>query len=285
MINVGLTEMHGIVQEYSACPPEGISYSVVETDIRVSQYVFKSAAKGVYARVNSKKYDIIEAPLFPILTDQPWIYTPAHFSSAGAFDFFGLPTPRTIKMLYVKHLLRQNNLKKLLFKSEFGRQSLLEYGGISDSVIVSKTDVVYPVIRQVPDSMIVYQNKDINILFVGEFFRKGGANVVDAFLRLNKEYNNLKLTICSSENFQTSNQKLKEEYLRKINTCDNIIIGFVERDKLMTNILPNTDIYLCPTYKEAWGFSIQEAMAYGIPIVTTNINAIPEMVEHGTSHL
>lgn len=283
MIKVGITEMHGIAQEYSQFPPEGVEYSPIETSDRITKRIFKSAAKGVYAYAYSPGNDILEAPLFPVITTQPWIYTPAHFSSAGSFDFFGMPTPRFMKMYFAKGLLLRENFKKLIFKSEFGRNSLYEYGGIKSNILLDKTSVVHPVVRRIPDESIVYQNVNINLLFVGEFLRKGGANVVDAFIRLDKEYDGLTLTICSSSKFQTSNDDLKKRYLKKIDNHNNIEMIFVNRDVLFTEILPKADIYLCPTYREAWGFSIQEAMAFGIPVVATNISAIPEIIEDGVS--
>jgi len=282
-INVGITEMHGIAREYSRFPPNGVTYSQVPTNDKWTKLVFRSAAKGVYAYVKSPIHDIIEAPLFPVITSQPLIYTPAHFSSAGAFNLFGIPTPRFIKMLFSKGILERENFKKLLFKSEHGRRSLLEYGGIEDDIIEKKTDVVYPCVRPVPDSLIEYRENTINLLFVGEFFRKGGANVVDAFLKLNNEFESIQLIICSSINPRTKNNELAKEYLEKIEKCKNIKIELVERERLLNEIIPMSDIYLCPTYQEAWGFSIQEAMAYGRAIVTTDISAIPEMIENNRS--
>jgi|SRR5690554_1567908 len=282
-INVGITEMHGIAQEYSKFPPEGVVYSEVFPNDKYTKRIFRSAAKGVYAYVNAPNHDIIEAPLFPVLTNQPLIYTPAHFSSAGAFDFFGVPTPRFIKMMFAKRFLERDNFKKLIFKSEFGRKSLLEYGGIDCRSILDKTDVIYPCIRPIPDTMIEYRNNKINLLFVGEFLRKGGANVVDAFLRLNQEFDDLTLTICSSRSIQSKNTPLINEYLKKIDNCKNITMEFVDRERLIGEIIPQSDIYLCPTYQESWGFSIQEAMAYGRAVIATDISAIPEMIENNKS--
>src|SRR5690554_4450651 len=212
-INVGITEMHGIAQEYSKFPPEGVVYSEVFPNDKYTKRIFRSAAKGVYAYVNAPNHDIIEAPLFPVITNQPLIYTPAHFSSAGAFDFFGVPTPRFIKMAFARKFLERENLKKLIFKSEYGMRSLLEYGGISCESILRKTEVIHPCIRSIPDSLIEYRNNEINLLFVGEFLRKGGANVVDTFIRLNNEFDNITLTICANRNIQTQNRTLANEYL------------------------------------------------------------------------
>ncbi|PPI79365.1 glycosyltransferase [Marinobacter flavimaris] len=284
-IKVGLTEMHGIAQEYAKFPPEGVDYFPVETSDQFTRRVFKSAAKGVFAQVKPNNMDIIEAPLFPILTKQPWIYTPAHFSSIGSYDLLGLPTPRFIKMLLAKRILKADNFKKLIFKSQYGLTSLLDYGNITDKDILAKTEVIYPAVRDIPDEKIAYREERLNFLFVGEFFRKGGANVVDAFLKLREKYDHISLTICSNKSLQTSNRTMAQEYLNKIDQCPAIEIGFYDRETLMEKIIPESDIYLCPTYQEAWGFSIQEAMAYGRTIITSDISAIPEMITDNESGL
>jgi len=45
--------------------------------------------------------------------------------------------------------------------------------------------------------------------------------------------------------------------------------------------LSNADIYVLPSYNEQMPMSILEAMAYGLPIVSTHVAGIPEMVEDG----
>jgi glycosyltransferase involved in cell wall biosynthesis len=280
MIKVGITEMHGIAHEYSMFPAEGVSYSPIDPQPKFTDRIFRSEAKGVLSYFHSKAHDILEAPLFPILTKQPWIFTPGHFASAVGFNLFGLPTPRAVRLRIIKHLMLQDNFKKLLFKSQVGKETLRSYGGITDPQIWNKTEVVYPAVREVEESKIRFQDHQINILFVGEFLRKGGANTVDAFLELAKEYSHIHLRVCSFGKFQTRNQALQNEYLGKIHNSDRISFGFVDRETLMNEVMPNTDIYLCPTYQETWGYSIEEAMAFGIPVVATKHFAIPEMIEH-----
>ena len=57
----------------------------------------------------------------------------------------------------------------------------------------------------------------------------------------------------------------------------------VSKRDLHEKIFPATDIFLLPTRAEAYGMSIFEAMSYGIPVVSSNISAIPEVVEDGFS--
>ena len=40
------------------------------------------------------------------------------------------------------------------------------------------------------------------------------------------------------------------------------------------------DVAVLPSYREAHGLAVLEAMALGRPVVATNVGGIPEMVEH-----
>lgn len=46
------------------------------------------------------------------------------------------------------------------------------------------------------------------------------------------------------------------------------------------NLLLAADLFIFPTYFEGFPFAILEAMAYGLPVITTNVNGIPEIIEH-----
>ena len=78
---------------------------------------------------------------------------------------------------------------------------------------------------------------------------------------------------------------MRRRYLEKIRTNPGILFGRVSRQEMLETILPETSVYLLPTYNEAFGFAILESMPYGIPVVATNQLAIPEMIEHGKSGL
>jgi glycosyltransferase involved in cell wall biosynthesis len=54
------------------------------------------------------------------------------------------------------------------------------------------------------------------------------------------------------------------------------------------NVLPllhSLDILVCASHEEAFPISILEAMSVGLPIVATNVNGIPEAIEHNESGL
>ena len=56
------------------------------------------------------------------------------------------------------------------------------------------------------------------------------------------------------------------------------LIGEIERAEICTKLSQN-DIFLFPTYTEGFPLSILEAMSVGIPIITTKVGAIYDILE------
>lgn len=264
-IRVGLTEAHGMAKEVSQFPADGVEYSF---------------------RHQSDDVDLVEAVLSPVRTTSRWVYSLAHLAEGCGFEEAGTARPRAERVASLMQLLTSPNFKKLIFWSNAGYATLGGYGGIDPSELAGKVTVVYPAVRRVPDALIGYRNRDLRLLFSGEFFRKGGVHVVDAFARARKRYPGISLTVCCDErnDFKTPDRSLRTEYLNKVNTLPGIISkGRIDRDQLLNEIYPTTDILLVPSYVETFGMAILEAMAFGIPVISTNHFAIPEMIQNGVN--
>jgi glycosyltransferase involved in cell wall biosynthesis len=284
-IRIALTEQHGVAMEYSRFPPDGIEYEFIRP-LPSTYRAIRSPIKGYLGRYATKEHHLIEAVMSPILTKNKWIYYLENMEAAAAFSLIGCPLPKAIRIAFIKRLVLKDNCKKLIFWSNAGKETLRTYGKINDTRTLRKVAVVYPGIREVSDDHVRFNSNDnINLLFSGDFFRKGGVNVIDTFERAQRIFPNIRLRLCCDEqlDFNTKNISLRNEYLNKIKRNAGIIPGRTPRSDIINNILPKTDIYLLPTYVEAFGYAILEAMAYGIPVIATNHFAIPEMVEHNRS--
>lgn len=284
MIRVGLTEKHGMAAEQAQFPPEGVEYSFPAV-MRAGSRIFTSPIKGYLSKFDLSGCDIVESVISPVITEKPWVYSLACYQEALAFDYFGVRTPRFLRNLFMQNLLCRENCKKLVFWSEAGKQTLKTYAGISNQTIWEKSVAVYPGIRSVDPALIRFNDDKVNILFSGDFFRKGGANVIDAFEEAQKRFPHISLRVCCDEkiDFNTSNEEMRQHYLDKIRSNPDITFGRVSRERMINEILPDTDIYLLPTYAETFGFAVLEAMAFGIPVISTNHMAIPEMIVDGES--
>ena len=287
-IRVGFTEGHGMAQEQSLVPADGVEYSFLRRLPRSRLRLIGSPIKGFLDAYDPAGVDLIEAVLCPIRTKSRWVYSLAHFAEACAFDVAGAPVPRMMRVAYIKSLLLRPNFKKLLFWSKAALDTLESYGGVDRSTLLGKETVVYPAVRRVADDLVRFGDRDLRLFFSGDFFRKGGVHVVDAFDRARRRYPGISLTLCCDEqiDFNTPDQSLRAEYLNKINTTPGIVNrGRISREVLMSEVYPDTDIFLMPSYVEAFGMAIVEAMAFGIPVISTNYFAIPEIIEDGVSGL
>src|SRR5262245_17191893 len=274
--------------EASQSPPDGVEYSFLKPSGPGARWM-RSPIKGYFGRYDTAEHDLIEAVLSPIATASRWIYSCEDLPAAAAFSVYGAPVPRSWRVKWLAHTLLKDNCRKTVFWSEAGRRTIATYARIDDERFLNKTTVVYPAVRKAPDApQGVRAGSEVRFLFSGDFFRKGGVNVVDAFERARQRYPGIQLTLCCSEqiDFNTPNVSLRAEYLAKIAGMPGIeSLGRIPRQQLLTTVLPRTDVYLLPTYNETFGMAVLEAMAFGIPVISMNHQAIPEMVEHEFSGL
>lgn len=66
-----------------------------------------------------------------------------------------------------------------------------------------------------------------------------------------------------------------EDLCRELNLCDEI--RFVGKQEQMEDILAIADLFLLPSEYESFGLAALEAMAAGVPIVTTNAGGLSEI--------
>lgn len=109
--------------------------------------------------------------------------------------------------------------------------------------------------------------KTKNILFVGvNWERKGGPELVEAFKIVQKKHPDARLTIvgCSP--------------VLNIPNCD--VVGKVPLDEV-SKFYGRAAIFCLPTKREPFGIVFIEAASHKLPIVSTKIGALPELVSDG----
>jgi N-acetyl-alpha-D-glucosaminyl L-malate synthase BshA len=70
-----------------------------------------------------------------------------------------------------------------------------------------------------------------------------------------------------------------EELCRSLEICNDI--RFLGKQDQMDEILSITDLFILPSQYESFGLSALEAMACGVPVISTNAGGLPEINEHG----
>ncbi len=72
-----------------------------------------------------------------------------------------------------------------------------------------------------------------------------------------------------------------EQECRQQGYCDDI--HFIGKTKNIGRFLANADLFILPSQTESFGLAALEAMAAGIPVISTNSGGLPEVNQHGFS--
>ena len=119
-----------------------------------------------------------------------------------------------------------------------------------------------------------------SFVFVGRIVGDKGINeLVEAFVRLNKEYPETKLSLVG--NYEADLDPLKPETVEAIETniCINAC-GAKYGDELLTEYM-KSDCFVMPSYREGFPNTVMEAGAMGLPSIVTDINGSREIIING----
>ena len=121
-------------------------------------------------------------------------------------------------------------------------------------------------------------------IFVGRIVGDKGINeLVDAFVKLNKEYPSTKLILVG--NYEVKLDPIKPETIKIIeeNPCIDAC-GPKFSDDLLKEYI-KSHCFVMPSYREGFPNTVMEAGAMGLPSVVTDINGSREIVIHGENGL
>ena len=114
----------------------------------------------------------------------------------------------------------------------------------------------------------------IRLLFLGLIGeRKGVFDLLHVIKALNKKGYSIQLYIGGNGDVG----RLKNEIISLDLEEKVFFLGWVGSEK-KDSLFKNSDIYVLPSYGEGMPMSIIEAMSYGLPIVSTWVGGIPELV-------
>lgn len=127
--------------------------------------------------------------------------------------------------------------------------------------------------------LLEYQNdtNKIQLLFLGKICDHKGVFDLIEYLRFNPFFlnNQIELLIGGNGEVERLKQIISDPcFKNNIQYC-----GWVQED-LKVQLLSNCDIYILPSYFEGLPVSILEAMAFGKPIIATNVGGVPSIVRN-----
>lgn len=122
---------------------------------------------------------------------------------------------------------------------------------------------------------------DVFFLFAGKFYEKKNiALLIDAFLTLAKECNHVYLFLVGSGKLEASIrekiQSLETSVSKRIQ-----LLPFQDQEQ-MKLIYRFADVFILPSLSETWGLSVNESLASGTPVVTSDkCGSSFDLVEEG----
>lgn len=190
-------------------------------------------------------------------------------SHASQFKVYFSEVDENTRKWIIKTLRKADVLIAL---SESWKKWFTEIGVNENQIIVLHNITAYPQIEKSTRNV----GAPIRFLFMGEIgLRKGVFDIIRA-LAENKE------ELYGKVEFRIGGNKNEEKLLTAIkhNGLENIVSfeGFVTGDKKV-ELLNWADIYILPSFNEGLPISILEAMSYSMPIISTPVGGIPEVVD------
>ncbi|MCM8810626.1 MAG: glycosyltransferase family 4 protein, partial [Candidatus Omnitrophica bacterium] len=116
------------------------------------------------------------------------------------------------------------------------------------------------------------------LLFVGAIEpKKNIPKLIDAFIIVKEKFPELKLVLCGKIGWKAEifYKKMKDlpEKIKK----DIILTGYVPVSDL-PYLYNGCEVFVYPSLYEGFGSPVVEAMSCGVPVVTSNISSLPEVV-------
>lgn len=205
-----------------------------------------------------------------------------------------------IDMAYMMHVPIVNHIHGAEFNDFFvavgkKKQSLIKRCYNKCSVLIALSDEWKDNLSRIVDSnkIVVIPNysklhpealdrradssKDVKILFLGELgYRKGGYDIPEIAKELGGSVSNWEMILAGSgapEDEDAIRNRVSELGLEKKISFP----GWV-RDEAKDMLLKEADIFFLPSYNEGMPMSILDACGYALPIVSSEVGGIPQVV-------
>jgi glycosyltransferase involved in cell wall biosynthesis len=190
-------------------------------------------------------------------------------------------------------LLAMDRAARVYVFSRWARDVNLRWGADP-----GKVEVVAPGFP-VPPSSNREHGDGFSFLFLGtDFERKGGFDVLEAFEQVAERHARARLVVAGSDPRRRNPDRLIHEWVgekrraRVLSKLEHLerrglvrLHGPVPSSVVKATLYPAADAFVMPTLAEGFGFTNVEAMSYALPVISSHVGPIPEVVEDGRTGL
>ena len=247
-------------------------------------------------------FDLVHVHAHParLRTKAPVVMSEGSSSAVYLADYLGWPEERVARgytrarRLYRAfgvhdRLLAMASVARVYVFSEWACRLNIRWGADPEKL------TVVPPGFPTPSSPHRPPRDEFTFLFVGtDFGRKGGFDVVDAFTAVLAEAPNVRLRMVTVDPGAPSPDHLVRDWVeparraRGLAALDALVdkgvavVGpLLGRESGLAAAYAAADAFVMPTLAEGFGFTNVEAMSYGLPVVSTTVGPIPEVVTDG----
>ena len=180
------------------------------------------------------------------------------------------------------------SLAENVYFSKNGRYYITVSNWMKDQIIsqypkINTTSV--SVIHNSVDTQLFSPKKDLNpsqrniVLFTGRLVAaKGIGYLLDAIPKILSEYPDTLFTFVGTGNSLPYLTRLKEMGISENNFA---FLGYLKHAADLVKYYQSASVYVAPTLYENLPIRVLEAMSCGIPVVASNVCAIPEAIDNG----
>jgi glycosyltransferase involved in cell wall biosynthesis len=186
--------------------------------------------------------------------------------------------------IFEEKMLERSN--KIIAVSDFTRRELLQYYKVKEEKIrVIHNGVDVNKFKPARDKRKAKEElglnpEDIAILSVGRLYaRKGLFTLIESMPAVVRRFRNAKFVI--SGKGQSNEMKKLVAHAEKLGIRDNILFTGYFPDKKLPKLYQAADVFAFSTFYENLPFAVLEALSTGLPVVTTCVGGIPEMIDSG----
>lgn len=196
---------------------------------------------------------------------------------------FNEPLPIWLKYFYLYAEKITAKLKnKIICVSEYDEKMALKYKIAPAEKLVTIHNGLAPIdffTKEQARKILHLNDADLIIGSIGNLYKTKGFESLIKTANIIKNKISVKFLIIGDG----SERKNLERLIKKYNLENNFILAGEINEA--AKLLKAFDIYICSSVKEGLPYSILEAMQAELPIITTNVGGIPEIIENNKNGL
>ncbi|MBI5477136.1 MAG: glycosyltransferase family 4 protein [Ignavibacteriales bacterium] len=186
------------------------------------------------------------------------------------------------------HRIIYSKVDKIFVLSNFLRENILETCPVSGGIVkvipggvnISLYNVDKKIRSRIRGELKILEDT----LVIGTISRidraKGLSELVNAFSGIKNQTKQVKLVIVGEPTYGEENYNLElRELVNNLSLNDSVLFTGYRDD--IPQILSSFDIFALPSYEEAFGYVFIEAMAAGLPVVSTNAGGVKDIIQEG----